>query len=91
MPATGAPANEQHSSKGAAEAGREAVAAAIAALDAEPVNVKRPRRRKAKWKGSELEAASLKGSRGTLMHVCQFTECKLPAEDWYVHSKARRT
>ena len=91
LAAAGAPAHEQHSSRGDTEAGREAVAAAIAALDAEPMNGKRPRRRKAKMKGSEFEAAALKGSRGRLLHICQLTECKLPAEDWYMHSKARRT
>ncbi|CAK0783055.1 hypothetical protein CVIRNUC_006250 [Coccomyxa viridis] len=86
----GAPFDEQHS-RNDAEAGREAVAAAIAALDVEPVNGKRPRRRKAKVKGSEFEAAPLTGSRGRLLHVCQLTECKLPAEDWYMHSKVRKT
>ena len=90
MPAAGAPFDEQHS-RNDAEAGREAVAAAIAALDVEPVNGKRPRRRKAKVKGSEFEAAPLTGSRGRLLHVCQLTECKLPAEDWYMHSKVRKT
>ena len=90
MPAAGAPFDEQHS-RSDAEAGREAVAAAIAALDAEPVNGKMPRRRKAKVKGSEFEAAPLTGNNGRLLHVCQLTECKLPAEDWYMHSKARRT
>ena len=90
MFAAGALTTEQHS-RSDAEAGREAVAAAIAALDAEPINGKRPRRRKAKIKGSELEAGPLKGSNGRLLHVCQLTECKLPAEDWYMHSNARRT
>ena len=26
-----------------------------------------------------------------VMHVCDFVECKLPAEDWYLASKNRRT
>ena len=55
-------------------------------------NGKKPRRRRPNKDQSTSEArAEAAPAMKKLMHVCDFTECKLPAEDWYKRSKAPRT
>lgn len=46
--------------------------------------------RKQKSKSSRKLGVPLSADLG-VMHLCDFTECKLPAEDWYLASKSRRT
>ena len=54
--------------------------------------VKKPRRKRSKPKAEEDRiAAPATAPRDKLMHICDFTTCRLPAEDWYVHSKAKKT
>ncbi len=55
-------------------------------------NGKKPRRRRAKPKAEEASSTiQTITSKDKLMHICDFTACRLPAEDCYVHSKAPRT
>ena len=70
-----------------ADSAPPAVAELIAAA-----NGKKPRKRQAKLKAEEdSSAVQTITSKERLMHICDFTACRLPAEDWYVHSKAPRT
>jgi hypothetical protein len=41
-------------------------------------------------KGGAAAVVPLSGDLG-VVHICDFTECRLPAEDWYISSKNRRT
>ncbi len=46
--------------------------------------------RKQRSKSSRSSVVPVSADLG-VTHVCDFTECKLPAEDWYLASKTRRT
>lgn len=52
-------------------------------------NGRKPRRSKSE-KSAEAAVVPLSADLG-VMHVCDFVECKLPPEDWYLASKNRRT
>jgi hypothetical protein len=55
-------------------------------------NGKKPRRgRPSSNKSTRQASIDAAPAREKLMHVCDFTECRLPAEDWYKRSKAPRT
>lgn len=50
----------------------------------------RKRRSKAGLKDSAAQAVPAGLGHG-VMHVCDFTACRLPAEDWYLAAKNSRT
>lgn len=79
----------EHNVTASAE-GLAAAAAADLPVDAAAPDGKKPKRRRKKADKSS-STAQIELSRDKLMHICDFTECRLPAEDWYVHSKAPRT
>ena len=64
----------------------------VATETAAAVNGKKPRRKRIKPRAEEDSSTPQTiTSKDRLMHICDFTACRLPAEDWYVHSKAPRT
>lgn len=66
--------------------GGEAVSGQDTSVDADSrQNGRKPRKRRSKSNGA-ISSKEL-----GVMHVCDFTECKLPPEDWYLASKNRRT
>lgn len=70
-----------------AKASVDALEDSAASVDASIL--KKPRRKRSKPKAEEDRiAAPASAMKDRLMHVCDFTSCRLPAEDWYVHSKA---
>lgn len=77
---------KQQDTKAFVEAVEDSAASANASI------VKKPRRKRSKPKAEEdCTAAPATARRDKLMHICDFTSCRLPAEDWYVHSKAPKT